>query len=76
MAYWIQSIITSKKGKMSITIPKLWAKRALKATDRFLFLKETNTGQLLVMTEEEYFAEKNRKHKPDTDQRATGSTET
>ena len=65
MAYWIQSIICSKKGKLSITIPKLWAKRALKATDRFLFLKETKTGQLLIMTEEEYFEQKNRERKPD-----------
>lgn len=68
MAYWIQSIICTKAGKLSITIPRPWAKRALKAGDRFLFLKETKKGQLLIMTEEEYFSEKNRKHKPEPDQ--------
>jgi hypothetical protein len=58
MAYWIQSIICTKAGKLSITIPKPWAKRALKAGDRFLFLQETEKGHLLVMNEEEYFKQK------------------
>jgi hypothetical protein len=58
MAYWIQSIIRTRAGKLSITIPRPWAKRALKAGDRFIFAMETEKGQLLLMTEEEYYKQK------------------
>jgi hypothetical protein len=70
MAYWIQSIIRTRAGKLSITIPRPWAKRALKAGDRFIFAMETEKGQLLLMTEEEYYSEKAKKNKPRTDKGA------